>query len=66
LLKLMAFVVPVFRELADISYLWTVPHVIDGTRLASAIGELPHTPLDQAMTAALTALGIRRRAEGAK
>jgi nucleoside-diphosphate-sugar epimerase len=66
LIRLMGFVVPVFRELADVSYLWTVPHVIDGARFASVIGELPHTPLDQAMTAALTALGIRRRAEGAK
>jgi nucleoside-diphosphate-sugar epimerase len=66
MLRLMGFVVPVFGELSDISYLWTVPHAIDGTRLASVIGELPHTPLDQAITAALAALGFRRRAEGAK
>ena len=27
-------VVPVFRELSDIAYLWTTPHAIDGARLA--------------------------------
>jgi nucleoside-diphosphate-sugar epimerase len=66
LLKLMGFVVPVFSELTDISYLWATPHAIDGTRLASVIGDLPHTPLDQAVAAALTALGFKRRAEGAR
>jgi nucleoside-diphosphate-sugar epimerase len=65
LLKLMGIVVPVFRELADISYLWTTPHAIDGTRLAATISDLPHTPLDQAITAALAALGFKRRADRA-
>jgi nucleoside-diphosphate-sugar epimerase len=66
LLRLMGIVVPVFRELSEISYLWSTPHAIDGTRLAAVIGEPPHTPLDQAIAAALAALGFRRRAEGAK
>jgi nucleoside-diphosphate-sugar epimerase len=66
LLRMMGIVVPVFRELSEISYLWSTPHAIDGTRLAAAIGEPPHTPLDQAIAAALAALGFRRRAEGAK
>jgi len=61
LLKVMGVVVPVFRELADISYLWSTPHAIDGARLAEIIGDLPHTPLDQAISASLTALGLRRR-----
>jgi nucleoside-diphosphate-sugar epimerase len=65
LLKMMGIVVPVFRELADISYLWSTPHAIDGTRLAAIIGDLPHTPLDQAIAAALTALGLKRRADRA-
>jgi hypothetical protein len=65
MLRLMGIAVPVFRELSDISYLWNVPHAIDGTRLEAIIGELPHTPLDQAIAAALTALGFRRRAERA-
>jgi hypothetical protein len=56
--------VPVFRELSDISYLWSTPHAIDGTRLAEIIGDIPHTPLDQAITASLTALGFKRRRDG--
>jgi nucleoside-diphosphate-sugar epimerase len=44
------------RELAEIAYLWDVPHRISGERLTAAIGEIPHTPLDQAVTAALHAL----------
>jgi nucleoside-diphosphate-sugar epimerase len=63
LLKLMGVVVPVFRELADISYLWSTPHAIDGGRLAEIIGDLPRTPLDQAIAASLAALGMRRRAK---
>jgi len=61
LLKTMGVVVPVFRELSDISYLWSTPHAIDGTGLAAVIGDLPHTPLDQAITASLAALGFKRR-----
>ncbi len=61
ILKLMGVVVPVFRELCDISYLWSTPHAIDGTRLAEAIGGIPRTPLDQAIAASLVALGLKRR-----
>ncbi len=66
LLKLLSPVVPVFRELSDVGYLWTTPHAIDGDALASIIGEVPHTPLDQAIAAALAALGVKRRAEAAR
>jgi nucleoside-diphosphate-sugar epimerase len=61
LLRMMGVVVPVFRELSEISYLWSTPHAIDGTRLAAVIGDMPHTPLDQAIAASLTALGFQRR-----
>ena len=61
LLKLMGFAVPLFRELSEISYLWSVPHAIDGADLAGIIGEIPHTPLDQAVAASLSALGVKRR-----
>ena len=61
LLKMMGVVVPVFRELTDISYLWSTPHAIDGARLAEIIGEIPRTPLDRAITASLAALGLKRR-----
>ena len=45
------------RELADIGYLWQVPHRIDGTKLRAAIGEVPHTPLQTAVTRSLRELG---------
>jgi nucleoside-diphosphate-sugar epimerase len=61
LLRPLGLVVPVFRELSEIAYLWTTPHMIDGTQLTATIGELPHTPLDQAVAASLAALGLRRR-----
>jgi nucleoside-diphosphate-sugar epimerase len=61
LLKLTGFAVPVFRELSEISYLWSVPHAVDGGALNAVIGNIPHTPLDQAVAAALAALGVRRR-----
>jgi nucleoside-diphosphate-sugar epimerase len=61
LLKLMGLAVPVVRELSEISYLWSVPHTIDGAALKAVIGEPPHTPLDQAVAASLAALGVKRR-----
>jgi nucleoside-diphosphate-sugar epimerase len=63
-LKMMGVVVPVFRELCDVSYLWSTPHAIDGTRLEEVIGDIPRTPLDQAITASLAALGLKRRVNG--
>jgi nucleoside-diphosphate-sugar epimerase len=64
LLKVMGLVAPVFRELTDISYLWSTPHAIDGAGLADIIGDIPCTPLDQAITASLAALGVKRRSSG--
>src|SRR6266481_9233932 len=61
LLNMMGVVVPVFRELADISYLWSMPHAIDGARLTEIIGDIPRTPLDQAIAASLAAFGLKRR-----
>jgi nucleoside-diphosphate-sugar epimerase len=61
MLRLLGAVVPVFRELSEMAYLWSAPHAIDGTRLAAVIGDIPFTPLDRAVAAALLELGIRRR-----
>lgn len=44
------------RELSEIGYLWQVPHRIDGTKLAAAIGDIPHTPLETAITRSLREL----------
>ena len=64
LLRMLGIVVPVFRELSEVSYLWSTPHAIDGTRLAAVNGDLPLTPLDRAVASALLNLGIRRRPDG--
>jgi nucleoside-diphosphate-sugar epimerase len=61
MLRLLGAVVPIFRELSEVAYLWSTPHAIDGTRLASVIGDIPFTPLDRAVASALLELGIRRR-----
>ena len=61
MLRLLGTVVPIFRELSEVAYLWSTPHAIDGTRLAGVIGDIPFTPLDRAVASALLELGIRRR-----
>ena len=66
LLRMLGIVVPIFRELSEVAYLWSTPHAIDGTRLATVIGDLPHTPLDRAVASTLLRLGIRRRPEGSR
>ncbi len=49
---------PEWRALAQMSYLWRVPHALDGQALAAALGPLPHTPLARALQQALRALGL--------
>jgi nucleoside-diphosphate-sugar epimerase len=56
-LKLIGLVVPMWREIAEMSYLWRVPHALDGAALARAAGPLPATPLDAALRDTLLALG---------
>jgi len=51
-------IVPLCRELSEISYLWSEAHRIDGAKLASAINTVPHTRLDVAVAHALEDLGI--------
>jgi nucleoside-diphosphate-sugar epimerase len=63
LLRMLGVLVPIFRELSEVAYLWSTPHAIDGTRLGAVIGDIPHTPLDRAIASALLQLGIRRRPE---
>ncbi|HSB25460.1 MAG TPA: NAD-dependent epimerase/dehydratase family protein [Burkholderiaceae bacterium] len=58
LLKLGGLVVPMLREIAEMSYLWRVPHALDGSALQAAVGPLPATPIDEAMRDALRALGF--------
>jgi len=58
LFKLGGLVVPMLREVAEMSYLWHVPHALDGAALARAVGPLPGTPIDAALREALLALGF--------
>jgi len=57
-LKVAGLVWPIWREIAEMSYLWHVPHALDGTALARAVGPLPATPLDNALREALIHLGF--------
>lgn len=50
-------IVPLCRELSEVAYLWNEPHCLDGAKLRAAIGEIPYTPLDLAVTRALQDLG---------
>jgi nucleoside-diphosphate-sugar epimerase len=51
-------VVPTWRAIAEMSYLWRVPHALDGRALYAAVGALPATPIDAALRAALLDLGF--------
>lgn len=42
-----------WRELAEMRYLWSVPHRLSGERLAATIGDIPQTPLAEAIRATL-------------
>ncbi len=57
--------VPLWRELVEMEYLWRVPHALDGRDLQQQIGELPCTPLVQALTQSLLDLGHTRPARQA-
>lgn len=61
LLRLLGPLVPTFRELAEISYLWEVPHRIDGRKLRTTIRTVPHTPFDTAIRTTLDELGLLPR-----
>lgn len=56
LLRVAGLVVPMFRELAEMRYLWDVPHRLAGERLKSLLGAVPATSLDDAMDATLREL----------
>ena len=57
LLRAGGLVVPMWRELAEMEYLWRVPHALDGRALLACVGALPATPLDAALRHALQDLG---------
>ena len=58
LIRVIGLFRPVMRELVRMSYLWQVPHAIDGASLDRAVGELPITPSARALRLALADLQI--------
>jgi nucleoside-diphosphate-sugar epimerase len=59
LMRLGGSVVPMWREVAEMAYLWRVPHLLDGQALATLIGPIPETTVDDALKATLERLGLR-------
>jgi len=60
LVRTVGLVYPLWRELARMSYLWRVPHALDGAALQALMGELPATPHPVALLDSLLALGLGR------
>jgi nucleoside-diphosphate-sugar epimerase len=57
LLSLASPFVTTFREMREMRYLWREPIRMDNSRLMAVLGKEPHTPLDEAVEAALIAQG---------
>ena len=55
LIRLASSVVPMWRGLLTMRYLWERPHALDDAALRALIGAVPQTPLPQALRAALAA-----------
>lgn len=49
---------PMWREIAEMAYLWQRPHALSGEKFAAAAGAFELTPAGEAISAALVALGI--------
>ena len=58
LIRLGSVFVPAWRGLAEMAYLWRVPHALDGRALAQRVGPLPAPPLAEALRRSLTDLGL--------
>ena len=58
LIRLGALFVPAWRGLAEMAYLWRVPHALDGRALERRVGPLPSTPLPEALRRSLIELGL--------
>jgi nucleoside-diphosphate-sugar epimerase len=56
LMRLLSVFVPIFRELAEMRYLWTTPARMGNERLRAVLGDEPHTPLSVAVRNTLIGL----------
>jgi nucleoside-diphosphate-sugar epimerase len=66
LLTLASPFVATFREMREMRYLWREPIRMDNAQLTAAIGNEPHTPLDEAVEATLIALGCLAESENSE
>ncbi len=57
LIRLLSPIVPLFREMAEMRYLWTTPTHMDNARLKQVLGTEPRTPLDLAVRETLIGIG---------
>lgn len=64
LLRVGGVVMPMWREISEMAYLWSTPHRLDGDKLQTLIGPAPYTDPRLAVAAALTDLGLRVPAIG--
>jgi nucleoside-diphosphate-sugar epimerase len=46
-----------FREMLEMRYLWETPVLLDNSRLVARLGAEPHTPIVEALRAALAGMG---------
>lgn len=56
-IRALSSIVPLFRELSEMRYLWQTPIALDNARLQTLIGAEPCTPLDSALRSSLVGLG---------
>ena len=59
-MRLGSVVLPMWRELVEMQYLWNTPHALSGTKLAGLIGPEPRTALPAALLRSLQGLGLVR------
>lgn len=57
-MRVLGWFSPMLHAVVEMSYLWRVPHALDGHTLQAAVGALPATPIDEALHAALRDLGF--------
>jgi len=58
LIRAGGLLVPAWRAIAEMAYLWRVPHALDGSALRRTLGPLPGTDLDSALRQSLQSLGL--------
>ena len=58
LMRLLSPIVPMWREVLEMQYLWDQPHTLAGERMQRLTGPVPHTPLPTALRQALQQLNL--------